>query len=234
MYVDIHSHILPGIDDGSSSIEETKKLLLMQKRQGIGKVIATPHYDAELSDAPLKHYNRCNRILERLKNELNGGDFPEVELGFEVRYFRGMSKSSGIEKMTLGDTKYMLLEMNTDYSGYTDVEEVVDLSLNFGVMPIFAHIERYYYDEMFPHLLEIIDLGYAEAQINADSLLQPKLKKVCLKLLKNEHAKYIATDTHSVSMRPPHLDLALEVLNKKFGKEATVDIMENSSAIFKR
>ena len=83
-------------------------------------------------------------------------------------------------------------------------------------------------DEEF---LNIIEEGFAEAQINCDSLLFSKLRKPCLALIKEGYINYIATDTHSVLERPPHMVEAVDVLKSKLGKPETEKLLENSKVL---
>ena len=230
MYTDIHSHILPGVDDGAADIAESLELLNMMKQQGIDTVVATPHYHAEICLSPKKHSEKCREVLEGLKAALPGGA-PNILLGYEVRYFRGISQSEEVATLKLGNTNHLLIELPPYKISSKVADEIVEFSLNFGVKPIIAHIERYIKSSLFGAFLNIIDEGFAEAQINCDSLLFQKLRKPCLSLIKDGYINYIATDTHSMLERPPHLIPAIDVLNSKLGKKETEKLLENSKSL---
>ena len=230
MYTDIHSHILPGVDDGAADIAETLELLNLMQKQGIDTVVATPHYHAEICLSPKKHAEKCEQVLADLKAKLPS-NFINILLGYEVRYFRGISQSEEVSALKLGNTNHILLELPPYKVSSKVADEIVEFSLNFGVKPIIAHIERYVKSSSFGAFLNIIDEGFAEAQINCDSLLFPKLRKPCLSLLKSGYINYIATDTHSILERPPHLYEAINVLNSKLGKKETEKLLENSKVL---
>ena len=88
--IDFHSHVLPQIDDGSQSVEESLTLLRMQKEQGAEIVFATPHYIASHQDVP-SFLSRRAAALERLRPELPA-DAPEIRLGAEVAFYPGISR----------------------------------------------------------------------------------------------------------------------------------------------
>ena len=230
MYTDIHSHILPGVDDGSQDVSETLELLNMMKQQGIDTVVATPHYHAEVCLSPKKHSEKCKEVLESLRAALPN-DAINILLGYEVRYFRGIAQSEEVASLKLGNTNHILLELPPYKISSKVADEIVEFSLNFGVKPIIAHIERYMKSSSFGAFLNIIEEGFAEAQINCDSLLFQKLRKPCLRLIKEGYISYIATDTHSVLERPPHLTPAIDVLNSKLGKKETEKLLENSKVL---
>ena len=229
MFTDIHSHILPGVDDGASNVSETLQLLDLMKMQGINTVVATPHYHAEICLSPSEHKLKCEQVLADLKAQAPSDI--NILLGYEVRYFRGISQSEQVSTLKLGNTNHILLELPPYKISSKIADEIVEFSLNFGVKPIIAHIERYIKSSSFGAFLNIIEEGFAEAQINCDSLLFPKLRKPCLALIREGYINYIATDTHSVLERPPHMLEAVAVLKSKLGKPETEKLLENSKVL---
>ena len=107
--IDWHSHILPGVDDGSRDPDESLELLKMLKAQEIGTVIATPHIHANI-ESPDQFCERRKAAYEELSGAIPEG-MPKIRLGAEVRYYPGIEKMSDLKKLRIEGTKLLLLEM---------------------------------------------------------------------------------------------------------------------------
>ncbi len=231
MFFDIHAHILPAIDDGCETVEESLQLLNMLKQNGVDAVCATPHFYAEAMN--LEEYIALSDDKFLLVKSSMTNDMPEIIRGFEVRYFKGISRTSDIKKLTLGNSCYMLVEF--PYGQEIDVRmvnDIADVYYNLGITPILAHIERYHKYKGFEYALELIDSGVAMAHVNASSLMDSH-KRTALKLIYSEKATLIATDTHSVLSRPPMLSEAKAVIDKNLGEHTTKKLFANSERIYK-
>ena len=115
MYFDIHSHILPGVDDGAKDICESVELINSMKKEGITAVIATPHFYPNEMDFGNFLEDRKN-AYETLCSILDG-DIPKIYLGCEILYFKRMGASRELEKLSLNNSKYILLEL---FDGHID------------------------------------------------------------------------------------------------------------------
>ena len=141
--VDFHSHILPQIDDGSASIEESIAMLRLEAEQGIHHVVATPHFYAQ-HDSMEEFLARRAESEMRLREELEKHkDLPDITVGAEVYFFRGISESDVLQKLTIGKSPYCLIEM--PMATWTDsmYRELENIYTYHGLTPILAHIERY-------------------------------------------------------------------------------------------
>ena len=230
--IDIHSHILPEIDDGAESLEEALELLNAMKSQGITDVMATPHFIAR--EHNLEEYlSAVNEAHERLIEATKNSDLPNIYLGSEVYYFPGIGKSKAISLLCLNKTKYLLLELaSSDIDKYV-LEDITNIRNNLDLIPIIAHIERYSKEKGFRKLLKLIDNGVCLAQLNAGALFLPSLKKAAYKLIKKGYISFIATDTHSVKYRPPMLSRALSAIETNLGKNYKVRLLQNLEAFQK-
>ena len=109
--IDFHSHILPGIDDGSKNVEESLQMLRMMAKQGITHVVATPHFYPQ-HDTPERFLRRRAEAEAALREAMAGeNDLPELSIGAEVYYFRGISDSNAIKELTVDHKKCILIEM---------------------------------------------------------------------------------------------------------------------------
>ena len=167
MLIDIHSHILPECDDGAKDIEASITLLKMMKVQGITDVIATPHFYP--SDETIEDFKE--RVSTSYKNLLNAGinDLPNIYLGCELFYYKGITKSEYIKEFTLNKSKYILLEPNPYFLDKTFMDELLYLKNELGMMPIIPHIERYYKAKGYKNFLKFIKENKILTQVNTSS-----------------------------------------------------------------
>lgn len=228
--LDIHSHILPGVDDGAQDVETSVALLHMMKEQGITHVIATPHFDAMHQNIDEFEYMIAD-AFKRLSDATAGLELPQVSIGSEVFYFSGIGKSSGIRDLTLCRSDYLLIELPICRITPDILRDISDLNNRIGLIPIIAHIERYSGERGFKSLLELIASGEAYAQINAASLFDSPYKKITHKLIKRGYISFIATDTHSVIGRPPKLREALQEIELSLGKSFSDMFVRNSERL---
>ena len=212
--IDFHSHILPGIDDGSSSIEESVELLKMLKGQGIKTVVATPHYDAK-RDTPEVFIEKRRKSYESLLPEIKDG-FPEIILGAEVSYYPGIERLKGIGSLTAGDSGLLLLEMPISvWTEYT-VTELVDLTTTKNMTVVLAHAERYLGLQSLKTVELLNDSGIL-MQYNAEFFLRFGQKRKALKMLERGEIHLIGSDCHNVIARPPRIGQAYDMIKRKLG-----------------
>ena len=142
--IDIHSHILPGMDDGSSSLEESLAMARESARQGVRLLAATPHFYAT-EENPASFLRRREASLALLESAWQDG-FPTLLVGAEVRYFDGISRVEEVSSLVLEHTRILLLEMPFAPWSTRMVDEVVELQRR-GFQVLLAHIERYLKDQ---------------------------------------------------------------------------------------
>ena len=230
--LDIHSHILPAVDDGAPDVETSIELLKMCKEQGITDIIATPHFDASVNNIEEFEYIVAQALAE-LKCA-SDKSLPNVYTGCEVYYFKGIGKSRGVKSLTLCGSRYILLELPNITIDKTVLKDITDMSEVLGLIPIIAHIERYADEKGFKDLLKLIAKGGAYAQINAPSLLGSPYRRPVIKLIKRGLISFIATDTHSVKSRPPLIREALDVVAQKFGEEYREMFIKNTEYLYRQ
>ncbi|MDE6024395.1 MAG: capsular polysaccharide biosynthesis protein [Lachnospiraceae bacterium] len=228
--IDFHSHVLPGIDDGSRNLDTTAGMLGMCYDNGVKMMIATPHFYAE--------HDRIEVFLERRQKayeqvmSLQLERSPKLRLGAEVAYFKGISKAEKIPLLTIQDTDIMLLEMpfyTWDKSVITEVKELIEKR---HLRLIIAHLERYI--KLSGNKSAVADLLELPViiQINAGSLLDWKQRGALLKLFKTGKAQLLGSDCHGMNHRPPNLWLGREVIKKKLGDDVLKKIDEVGNGLF--
>lgn len=230
--VDIHSHILPNLDDGAENPEESLMLLKIMKAQGITDVFATPHFYPTLDN--YEDFNSAlYKSLEQIKSRLKS-DLPSIYIGCEMLYYVGIGDCETLTDFTYGNSRFLLLELDPNIINEHLFEDIRKLVKIQKITPILAHLERYDGCKGYRKLLRFIKKEKILTQINSSSLLYRDSYKAVKKLIKKDLVSFIATDTHSVDKRPPHFKTALYIIEKDFGKDVKEKLIENSNSIFKK
>lgn len=228
MLLDIHSHILPCVDDGPQNLEDAVKLIDIMRSQGITHVIATPHFYP--SDDTLEDFK--SRVKESVKL-LKSADvpLPDIIIGCELFYFNGISRSEHIREFTIGGSNYILIEPNPFFIGKTLMNELLYLRDDLKITPIIAHIERYQKSKNYKEFIKFIKENNILCQVNASSFLDRKYTRIIKKLFKENIVTYIATDTHSLN-RPPMMTEALHIIEERFSPLHKQRILSNLEALY--
>jgi protein-tyrosine phosphatase len=221
--IDLHNHLLPGIDDGARKIEETLQMLRQAHADGVETIVATPHMKPGVYD------NRREMILQRLDlvREAQKGDVSEpVRLlpGAEVYYTADLTaRARAGELMTLGDTgRYLLLELPYQQVPMGVEEMIFQLRLA-GVTPVMAHPERVaYYLADIERVAGSVRLG-ALTQVTAASItgrFGAKAKEFALEMLRRNLLHVLASDSHDPRHRPSTLSEGRRAVAALVGEEA--------------
>ncbi len=231
--IDIHTHILPGLDDGAAGYKTVAEMLKVQARQGVTHIIATPHYRRGMFEPNM------GRILDAYDkvSELARAQGIQLYLGCEIHYCFQMAEVMERKSLpSLAGSRYVLVE----YSGNTDYhsmkENIYHLRSN-GYWPVIAHVERYEcLRQKETRIKELIELG-AKMQVNAESLLGRcglRTKMFCKRLIRRDQLTYLASDTHGIMRRPPMLGDCASYLSRKYGTEyARRILIENPEKIIR-
>ena len=215
--IDMHCHILPGVDDGARDVETSLAMLEASRAQGVQYMVATPHFYAT-RDRVDTFLDRRREAWETLKSRM-GADYPGIVLGAEVAFFRGISRAERLEALKIEGTDCILLEMPFRPWSEDDVDEVSEILEKHGYTIILAHIERYLAmrgnADYIGNLLELPVL----AQINAESLLDWRQRGKLIKMVRNGQVHLLGSDCHGIHHRPPNLSEGREILRKKTGTE---------------
>ena len=215
--IDLHSHILPKMDDGSSGVEESLALLEMLKGQGVETVVATPHF-YPTKDTPEAFLTRRQACWDALSPEL--GEIPNVLLGAEVAYFDGIAACADMEKLQIGNTRLLLLEM--PFLDWTDamVEDVCAIPERLGLYPVLAHVHRYCgRKQLKKYLPKLLSQG-VYLQCSPEGLLEGWNKRWLMRLVKAGQIHFLGSDCHNITTRPPRLNRAARLIRQKLGAEA--------------
>lgn len=214
--IDFHSHILPGIDDGSRNIEMSRKMLQMSASQGIDIILATPHFYAD--QISLSHFLENREISLDSVEEIAENYGIKILTGAEVAFFSGMSRSKELQKLTISGTSLLLLEMPFRSWTHEDIWEVRNILRN-GIQPVIAHIERFYACQKNDCIIEELLSLPLYIQINAEAFLSWKTRRRVLRIIQKKKVLLLGSDCHNISSRPPNLQQARAVIKNKLGEE---------------
>ena len=229
--VDVHSHILPGIDDGSPDVETSLKMIEALQSQGARAIVLTPHYYSD-SISYEDFVARRDNALHLLEKSLPPGS-PKLIPAAEVYITKYLLNNSNLDALKIGNTNYALIEhpFSCDFSQGT-YDRLLSLNYDYGIKPILAHIERY------PAFMDDGDLldSYIEmgciAQVNISSFVDSSrsLRKKLFKYLESGRIHLIGTDCHNLSSRKPDFETGVNAIIKKCGAEA-VEVLERNANI---
>lgn len=206
---DIHSHILPGIDDGSQNVEQSMEMLRFARQQGITRMVATPHFYAH-NDDPAQFLQRRKEAEKKLRDSMADEDLPELIMGAEVYYFPGMSDAEELQALTIGNTCFLLVEMPTTPWTEDMYHELEQIELKQGLIPILAHIDRYLTRfNQYSIFRKLKDMSVL-IQANGSFFKNPKTQKWALRLIGKGKIHLLGSDCHDMERRRPELPSALK------------------------
>lgn len=231
--LDFHTHLIPGIDDGSKDISMSMDMLRMWKEQGFDHICATPHFYADMMrpDRFLEKRNAAYLSLMDAVSSAPGGAaaYPVIIPGAEVHYFRGMSSSEDIFSLCLQNTKLLLVEMPFHkWSDYM-IREIAELT-SIGLIPVAAHIERYLSIQGAKTIDDLLDTGIL-VQCNAEFFLSPRTRRKALRMISSGTVDFLGSDAHNLTTRAPNLGKAVGYISKKLGIESLRHIEKNSAFV---
>ena len=214
--IDWHSHVIPAVDDGSRDIEESLKMLSELKAQGVDCVVATPHFIAN-AESVEEFISRRDEAYASLTDSMSE-DLPKVLCGAEVKYYPGIAKMEGLEKLTVSGTNILLLEMPmTKWTKYT-LRELFELASAKGLTIVMAHIERYLAMQE-KNILDTLCENGILIQVNASFLNGFWTKGRALKLMAGGYIHFIGSDCHNMTTRAPKIGVAYDFIKKKCGED---------------
>jgi protein-tyrosine phosphatase len=238
MIYDFHSHALFGIDDGAKDIEMSKKMLLTSKEMGVDCVLLTPHLHPRLQEDIDTFIEKRDTLYNELAKD---SSLPKLVKACELQLTCDLTKFSGLDRLCIDNTKYILLEM--PYTPWSDrtIENAYRLTLK-GYIPIIAHDER-----NIPQNPELRNALYdlnVLIQVNASSFLPAShrrgkglsvvtasYKREIERMMKLGLVHVIGTDMHNMTTRKPCMDEALKRIQQCYGSECVDYLMNNAERI---
>lgn len=208
---DFHTHILPGIDDGSDCIETSLDMLSQSTLQGVSTVIATPHFYADESNPFIFLRDRA-AAFQTLKEAMDRhpGNYPKIKLGAEILFFPGMSVAEELADMSIEGTDLLLVE--PPMMPWSDImlDEIEQTGRNLSLTPVIAHLDRYMRYLRDNRLIDRLKGRQLLVQVNAGFFLHSGMSPLAMKMLKNGQVDFIGSDCHNCDYRPQNMGPAAE------------------------
>lgn len=225
----MHCHVLPGVDDGPATMEESIAILREASRQGIGTMIVTPHFHPGRYMVPAP---KVRETIDRVRQELDrqGIDL-ELIPGQECYYYSGLVRELDEGNvLTMAGTEYVLVEFDPSVL-YTVIQHALRELFNSGYRPIIAHYERYRCLNGREDRLEELRSHGAMLQMNFDRLLDREgifRRNPWRRQLREGFVDFLGSDTHGMGFRPLHAKQAVEWLCAEVDPEFVHVILERN------
>ena len=243
-FVDLHTHVIPGVDDGPATLEETIEVLRAAYDAGTRALVATPHmfmpmFDNRSASAIRQAFAELIAALGFMsRRDPDAAFLTELELFLGAENFCSAEFVTALDKgeiLTLNDGRHLLLEFGP-HLPLDSIESALLRVLDSGLVPLLAHVERYpfFSGNGMRRLGSLVEKGCV-AQVNAESVVAPRLsrsRRAAMRFLKSGLVTIVASDTHDTHMRRPRLDEAWTVLAARFGDtRATAWMVTNPRAV---
>lgn len=224
--IDLHTHILPGIDDGASNLEEALTMVNTLRLQDVNIAVCTPHFNAKqiALDEFIHKRSQAFSIMAVANISLITGS--ETALNDYLFHY------SDLSSLCIGSTKYILIELpftrKWEEKMYDMLEELIRY---YSLLPIIAHVERYpAIGNKVKILHKLMDMG-CSLQVNTASILQEKSWHQIAKYIKHGCIDVISSDCHNMTNRPPMISQAYDKIRKEFGDAECQSLISNAEKI---
>ncbi len=214
---DLHTHILPGMDDGAPDMKTALQMLVMEAKQGVKTVALTPHFYRSREHIPDFLKRRANS-MERLQNVLKNVKHPQLILSAEVACVPGIADWPELEQLCYAGTKILLVEPPVTPWNEEMFHQLYAIECRRGITPMIAHIDRFFETQTKDRIEQLLEMGFP-IQVSTASLLRFRGRSRAVKLFSDNDA-VLVSDCHNTTTRPPNLDAAAQVLAKKLGGTA--------------
>ena len=222
--IDFHSHILPGMDDGSPDVPTSLEMLRAAARQGVGVQVLTPHYypwREEIGSFLSRRTESAETLLPACDETL-----PRLLVGAEVAFFPHMSELD-LTSLCIGSTRALLVELPFESWDGRVEEQLATLTLDRGYKVILAHVERYVEFQRDKRVWNRVMALPVTFQLNAEDFLKrdgllrrDQKKRFCLEFLSQRPDTILGSDCHNLTGRRPNLADARQVIAEALGESA--------------
>lgn len=229
---DLHTHILPGMDDGARDVETSLAMLAEQRAQGIRRAALTPHFYRD-EERPEHFLERRKRAWDKLclAMERTGEEFPALVLGAEVTWVPGLHRWDELRRLCIGESAYLLLELPDSPWRSSMIDQICDMMDSSGVIPILAHLERYFTTQKPDYIRELLRLGLP-VQISAEPMLHLLQRGKLLRQIRGNPNCMLISDCHNLTTRRPNLGPGMAQIKKHLSPEGAAAMNRNSCRIF--
>ncbi len=232
--VDFHTHILPGVDDGSRSPAESMQMLRLLGNHGVCAAVLTPHFYAD-GDTPERFIARRSRAYSELSEIIakeSNARLPHLVLGAEVEYFEGIACMLEYPELRIGNSECILVEMPQGPWNSHVVEDILRLNDSKGFRVILAHVERYLFDQKKDIIYTLLE-NRVLMQSNASFFINRSTARKAIRLLRRGYIHLLGSDCHNLTSRPPNLGDACDAIVRHADEGLLEDIMHGAAHLLR-
>lgn len=220
--IDIHSHILPGLDDGAASLEESVKMCRMAADDGITHMVASPHCNVRFPFDPETNKSKIAELQAAV------GETPQILPGcdFHFSYENLRAVREDRNRFTINGRNHLLVEFD-EMVIPRNIRQIFFELLSADIVPVITHPERNYFLQNHPEVLYDWVQAGCSVQITAQSVMGkfgPQAQKAARKLLEHHLVHAVASDAHNTTSRPPRLTPCHEEIRKKYGDRTAEEL----------
>lgn len=234
---DLHTHILPGMDDGSPNTETSIAMLRAERDQGIETVVLTSHFYRS-HERPSSFLKRRAAAMDQLQQAIDRlpqkerDSLPRLVLGAEVAWAPHMEDwpEEELNQLCYEGTSYLLLEPTFRTWSDSFLRELYDFHNLTGITPVIAHIDRYYPKQRKQDIEEIFAMGFP-VQLSAEELLHMATRGKAMRYLRDGSVDLLISDCHNMTDRAPNIGDAMAVVARKMGEESVKELSRRTDAI---
>lgn len=228
--VDIHTHVLPRIDDGPEKLEDSIHLIKKLVNSGVTNIVSTSHYYSDNVSFDAFVDRRTRRLVE-VRQAIKEYNIPvDIISGAEVNISKLLLNLDSLKDLCFENTNRILLEIPHRETSLGNALDLIEKIISYyNVVPIVAHVERYsFFSKKMKNLNYLKEMGCI-IQVDAHCLFERfGQKRFALKAIDEGFVDVIASDCHDTDTRPPNLADAYAVISKKLG-EQTVQILKGNA-----
>jgi len=222
--IDLHTHLLPRIDDGACDVETALKMTEALYAQNIMVAVCTPHFNP--TDTTLEDFvaRRASAFAQMGVSQLHLIPASETILHEYLFHYPDLSR------LCIENTRYLLLEFHDQKKWASKNYEYLEKLINhYNIIPIIAHIERYPAVKR-KHIKKLMELGCV-IQLNTSAILNPKTRKKAFQYIKHNYIDVLGSDCHDLQKRPPNMVGAIDIIKEKFGIQYCEKLEDQTSCI---
>lgn len=232
--VDIHSHILPGVDDGAIDLDISKEMIKVEYKEGCRHLFLTPH--AYSFNYRRLHIDRkIKNLKDWIKKEninMNIYKGSEVYIDWDDEIDNTLHKIRKRKYPTLNDTNYLLIEFNPAGFVTYKIASILNRIISYGLIPVIAHVEKY--DVSYDYLCELKKMG-CFMQMNLCDVYfkwENEVSERAGLLLSDKMIDFVGTDAHGIDRRTPEMSVYIEYLYNNYEKDYIDGILYKNAIRF--
>lgn len=231
--VDVHTHVLPGLDDGAAHTSDAVEMLRLAYQQGVRHMWATPHFYPH-RERPEDFLRRREVSIRKLGRAWDGTCMPRVYAAAEVAYFFGIGRTACARHLCLEETPYILVEMPGDVWTPEILDDLLMLRFAQGLKPILVHVERCVFLQKKSVIRRLGEEGVL-FQCNSRYMTNYEEHKKEIKfLLRNDCFDLLGSDCHNTQNRKPNMESGLRVLREVMEREQLQTVLRRAADITRK